>query len=148
MDARGLCESLVGDANRAHEILLARPMLDQCDDDPVRPWPGVIDRQIVSVDPEELHHRHKASALVSLGEGMRPRNPGYQRHGQNNDVLFAKAEEIARAGQCAFKQSPVAEEMRFSGDCYDRSIDLDDCLYRQPSRLIQQGPPISLETAR
>ena len=106
MDARGLCESLVGDderANRAHEILLARPMLDQCDDDPDRPWPGVIDRQIVSVDPEELHHRHKASALVSLGEGMRPRNPGHQQHGQDDDVLFAKAKEVSRAGQRAFE---------------------------------------------
>lgn len=73
-----------------HEILFARPMLDQRDD-PVSPRPGVIDRQIVSVDLEELYHRHKASALVPQG---------------------------------------------------------DDCLYRQTSRLIRQGRPISLETAR
>jgi hypothetical protein len=38
--------------------------------------------------------------------------------------------------------------MRFSGDRDDCSINLDDCLYRQPSRLIRQGRPISLETAR
>jgi hypothetical protein len=103
-------------------------MLDQCDD-LVRPGPGVFDRQIVAVDLEKLYHRHKASALVSLSEGMRPRNSGHERNGQDNDVLFAKAKEIAGASQRAFEQSPVAEEMRFSGDCNDRSINLDDCLY-------------------
>jgi len=75
-------------------------MLDQCDD-PVRPRTGVFDRQFVAVDLKELHHPYKASGLVSLGEGMRPCDPGHQRHGQDDDVLFAKAEEIARAGQRA-----------------------------------------------
>ena len=52
-------------------------MLDQRDD-PVRPRPGVLDRQIVAVDLEELPHRHKASALVSLREGMRLRDASHQ----------------------------------------------------------------------
>jgi hypothetical protein len=38
--------------------------------------------------------------------------------------------------------------MRFSGDSDNRSINLDDCLYRQPSRLIRQGQPKSWEIAR
>jgi hypothetical protein len=38
--------------------------------------------------------------------------------------------------------------MRFSGDRNERSINLDDRLYRQPSRLIRQGRPKSWETAR
>jgi hypothetical protein len=70
---------------------------------------------MAAVDLEELHHRYKAGALVSLREGMRPCAPGHQRHCQDNDVLLAKSEEIARAGQRAFKQALVAEEIRFSG---------------------------------
>lgn len=30
---------------------------------------------------------------------MRPRDPGHQRDGQDNDILLAKAEEIAGAGR-------------------------------------------------
>ena len=79
---------------------------------------------------------------------MRPCDSGHQRHGQDNDVLFAKAEEIARAGQRTFKQAQVTEEVRLSGDRNSRSINFDNCLYRQPSRLTRQGWPISWETAR
>ena len=88
-----------------------------------------FDCQIIAVAFKELHHRHETSALVSLSEGVRPRDPGHQRYGQDNNVLFAKAKEIVRSGQRAFEQSLVAEEMRFAGDCDDGSINLDHCLF-------------------
>jgi hypothetical protein len=68
-------------------------MFHQCDY-LVRPRPGVFDCQIVAIDFEELHPCDEASALVSLGESMRPRDPGHQRHCQDSDVLFAKPEKL------------------------------------------------------
>jgi hypothetical protein len=49
------------------KILFRSPMFNQRDDR-VGPGGRVLNRKVVTVRVEKLHHRHKASALVSLGE--------------------------------------------------------------------------------
>jgi hypothetical protein len=53
-------------------------------------------------------------------------------HSQRNDIFLAVGERILGARQGALQQSPIKEEMRFSGDRDDGPVDFDDCLNGQP----------------
>lgn len=112
-------------------------MLDECDDC-IRPALCVVDRKIVAIDLQELHHCHEAGALVSLRKCVRLSNARKQPDSEGRDILFTIGECISRTCQGALEQTWITEEMRLSGDSYDRSIDVDDCLRGQPLRIIWQ----------
>jgi len=102
-------------------------MLDECNDC-IRPAPRVVDCKIVAIDVQELNHCHEAGALVSLRKCVRLSNAGKQPDSEGGDILFTISECISRTCQDALEQTWITEEMGFSGDSYDSSIDLDDCL--------------------
>lgn len=121
----------------ADEILFRAPMLDQRDYG-VGPSRRVLNREVVTICVEKLHHRDEASTLVSLSERMRLRDTRQQPDSECNDILVAIGKSVLRACQGAIQQPSVAKKMRLPGYRDNRPIDLDDCLDRQPLRLIWQ----------
>ena len=83
--------------------------------------------------------RHKAGALVALLERVRLDNARHHPDGKDNDILLAVGEGILWARERTLQQSPIAQNVVFTGDCHQPSIYLNDRLDRQPLRLIRQG---------
>jgi hypothetical protein len=112
-------------------------MLDECNDC-ISPALRVGDCKIVAIDVQKLHHCHEAGAFVSLRKCVRLRNARKQPDSEGGDILFPISECISRTRQGALEQTRITEDMRLSGDSYDSSIDLDDCLHGQPLGIIWQ----------
>lgn len=102
-------------------------MLDQADHD-IGPFRRILNPEIIAVDVEKLHHRHKAGALVSLGERVGVRDTRQQPNGKRDDVLFSVGKRILRACHGAFQESLISQKVRLPGKRYYGMIDLDDCL--------------------
>ena len=113
-------------------------MLDQRDF-LIRPRPGVFNRKIVAVQPQEMPHRLEGRSLISLLEGMSSRDTRHQDHREHDDIFLAEAEEVPRPSQGALQQASIAKKVRLSGLTCLKAIVLDYGLYWQPSRLIRQG---------
>ncbi len=95
-----------------------------------------------------MPHCLEGGALVPLFERMGECNTGKQPDRKDNDVLFTVSERVLWAGQRALERSPVAKEVPFPRFLHFEPIVFDNCLYRQPPRLIWQGTPAALETVR
>ena len=96
-----------------------------------------MEDQVIAVRHQKFGHCNKGSSFIALLERMRHSEPGKQSHRKRNHVLFVISKCVSRARQSARQQPLTAQKVLLAGN--RDPINVDDCLKRQPSRLIRQG---------
>ena len=89
-------------------------MLDQLDG---RTFPkiGVLNVEVIPVEPQKMPHRPEGGSFVALLERVRLGNSRQQSNCEHDDVFFTVSECILRACQCAFEQTDIAKKVPLPG---------------------------------
>ena len=94
--------------------LFGDPMLDERDH-LSSPELAVMEGCIAAIHAQKKAHRRECCTLITLLEGMRPRNPSHQPDRQYNDVFFAVGESVPGTSESAIEQPRIAKEMALAG---------------------------------
>src|SRR6266851_8091970 len=121
-------------------------MLDEVDH---RSGPSLVvfDRQLIAIEAEKVPQRLERRTLVALLERVSLCDACHKLHGEHDNFILAIGKRILRTRQCTFEKAEIANEVVLSGRLHLKPIVFDDCLYRQPLRLIWQGRPGSSGTS-